>query len=323
MPRSNRREKTGWLEVLSLLPWWACLVLAVISYLALHWLAGVRPDPQLAGKQPAQFIVGSFLQGLAIFGQYVLPFLFVVAGSMSAIRAMRPRASAPPARNEPQWQSPFPAPSEPERDLYPVWKDAGREEVRPPQADTSRWNLDLLKALDWKRFELLCAGYFEELGFRAETVRGGPDGGVDVHLFAKDSLHPAIIVQCKAWRSWAVGVGVVRELLGVMTAAGVKEGVIATTSTFTAEAKSFALGKEIHLIEGEDLLRKLRDLAQDRQKILLEFATEGDFWTPTCPSCGIGTRMVMRISGKDGARFWGCEKFPACRSTMQVSRAQA
>jgi len=106
---------------------------------------------------------------------------------------------------------------------------------------------DLLKALDWERFELVCAGYFEELGFRAETVRGRPDGGVDVHLYTKDSRHPAIIVQCKAWRSGAAGVAVVRELLGVMTAAGVKEGVIATTSTFTTDAKSFAMGKEVLL----------------------------------------------------------------------------
>lgn len=319
MPRSNRREKTGWLDVLSHLPWWACLVLAVLSYLFLHWLSGERPNAQLAGKQPAQFVMGSFWRVLAIFGQYALPFLFVIAGLMSGARAIRKRPSTLVPRDEPQWQSPLPAPSEPERDLYPDWKDAGRE-AQPPQVDTSRWSLDLLKALDWKRFELVCAGYFEELGFRAETVRGGPDGGVDVQLFTKDSRHPAIVVQCKAWRSGAVGVAVVRELLGVMTAAGVKEGVIATTSTFTTEAKSFAMGKEIHLIEGEDLVRKLRDLAPDRQKSLIEFATEGDYWTPTCPSCGIGTRMVMRTSGKDGARFWGCERFPACRSTMQVAR---
>lgn len=321
MRRSNRREKTGWLDVPSLLPWWACLVLAVLSYLVLHWLAGERPEPQMAGRQPAQFIVGSFVRGLAIFGQYVFPFLFVIAGLMSGARAIRRRATPVP-RSEPQWQSPHPAPSEPERDLYQEWNDAGRE-ARPTLVDTSRWSLDLLKALEWKRFELVCAGYFEELGFRAETVRGGPDGGVDVHLFTNDSRHPAIIVQCKAWRSGAVGVAIVREMLGVMTAAGVKEGIIATTSTFTPEAKLFALGKEIHLIDGEDLVRKLRDLAPERQKSLFDFATEGDYWTPTCPSCGIGTRMVMRTSGKDGGRFWGCEKYPACRATMQVSRAQA
>lgn len=288
MPRPNRREKTGWLDVLSLLPWWACLVLAVVSYIVLHWLAGERPNPQMAGKQLAQSAVGSFVRGLAIFGQYIFPLFFVIAGMISGARAIGRRATTP-----------------------------------VPQLDMSQWNLDLLKALEWKRFELVCAGYFEELGFRAETARGGPDGGVDVHLFTKDSRHPAIVVQCKAWRSGPVGVAIVRELLGVMTATGVKEGVIATTSIFTTEAKTFAMGKEIHLIEGEDLVRKLRDLAPERQMSLLEFATEGDYWTPTCPSCGIGTRMVMRTSGKGGARFWGCERFPACRSTMQVYRAQA
>lgn len=87
--------------------------------------------------------MGSFWRGLAIFGQYALPFLFVIAGLMSGSRA---------------------------------GKDAGRE-ARLPQVDTSRWSLDLLKALDWKRFELVCAGYFEELGFRAKTARGGREGG--------------------------------------------------------------------------------------------------------------------------------------------------
>jgi restriction system protein len=156
MPRSNRREKTGWLDVLSLLPWWTCLVLAVVSYLVFHWLANERPDPQMAGKQPAQFIVGSLVRGLAIFGQYVFPFLFVIAGLMSGARAIGRRTTTPVPRTEPQWQSSRPAPSEPERDLYPDWKDAGRE-FRPPQVDTRQWNLDLLKALDWKRFELVCA----------------------------------------------------------------------------------------------------------------------------------------------------------------------
>jgi len=156
MPRPNRRDKTGWLDVLSLLPWWACLVLAVLSYLVLHWLAGDRPDPQLAGKQPAQYVLVSYVRVLAIFGQYVLPFFFVIAGVLSAVRTSN-RPSSSPARNEPQWESHVPAPSEPERDHYPEWKEAGRE-ARPPQVDTSRWNLDLLKALEWKRFELVCAG---------------------------------------------------------------------------------------------------------------------------------------------------------------------
>jgi len=34
---------------------------------------------------------------------------------------------------------------------------------------------------------------------------------------------------------------------------------------------------------------------------------------PSCPMCGAG--MVLRSRRDDGAQFWGCAKFPACRGT--------
>lgn len=318
MARRPRKHGLGWLELFSLLPWWLCVALAVASYVVLHWVAGMRPDPRGFGAQPAQYVVGSWLRGLALLGQYVLPFAFLIAAVISGFRSSPSRRLVRDVREDPSWGSRPLDPVAPERDLYADWKDVGRFEPAEAAIDTSRWSLELLKALDWKRFELLCAGYFEELGFRAETTKAGPDGGVDIRLFTKDSRHPAIVVQCKAWRNVPVGVGQVRELLGVMTAAGVKEGIVATVGTFTSEAKAFALGKDIHLIEGEDFIAKLRNLAADGQQSLLAFATEGDFTTPTCPSCGIGNRMKLRTSGKDGARFWGCGNFPRCRSTMQM-----
>ena len=321
MARRQRRDRPGWLDLFSLLPWWLCLALAVASYVVLHWAAGTRPDPRGFGAQPAQYVVGSWLRGLALFGQYLLPFAFVIAAIISGFRSSTPRRLVRDDREDPAWGSRPLDPIAPDRDQYADWKDAGRFEPAEAAIDTSRWSLELLKALDWKRFELVCAGYFEELGFRAETTKAGPDGGVDIHLFTKDSRHPAIVVQCKAWRIVPVGVAIVREMLGVMTAEGVKEGVIATSGTFTSEAKGFAMGKEITLIDGDDFLRKLLELPPDRQRNLLEFITKGDWWTPTCPSCGIGTQMVLRRPKRPGNPFWGCSSYPKCLSTMQVGNA--
>lgn len=319
MAQKNPRHSAGWLDVFSLIPWWLCLVLAIASYLLLHGIADTRPDARMFGAQPALFVVGSYVRGLALFGQYVLPLAFVIAALISGSRSIAARSAVHDERQDPAWGTRSLDPIEPELDLYADWKYAGRHEPAVPALDTSQWSLPLLKALDWKRFELLCAGYFEELGFRAETTRAGPDGGVDIHLFTSESRHPAIVVQCKAWRNVPVGVSLVRELLGVMTAVDVKEGIVATVGTFTGEARTFALGKNIHLIDGEDFLAKLEALAPDRRRSLLAFATEGDFTTPTCPSCGIGTRMMLRTSGKDGTRFWGCGNFPRCRTTLAVS----
>ena len=41
---------------------------------------------------------------------------------------------------------------------------------------------------------------------------------------------------------------------------------------------------------------------------------EGD--APTCPYCG--GRMVLHTRKKDGAKFYGCESYPACRGIVNV-----
>jgi len=111
-----------------------------------------------------------------------------------------------------------------------------------------------------------------------------------------------------------VGVKEVRELLGVMTAARVSEGIFVTTSRYTTEALQFAKGNDLHLIDGEDLLKKIAAASPEAKANLLQLATAGHFTTPTCPSCGI--KMVERVAQKTGDAFWGCLGFPRCRRTF-------
>ena len=49
------------------------------------------------------------------------------------------------------------------------------------------WTKDVLTRMDWKRFEALTAAYYTHLGYRAETMQCGPDGGIDVKLFRGDA----------------------------------------------------------------------------------------------------------------------------------------
>lgn len=42
---------------------------------------------------------------------------------------------------------------------------------------------------------------------------------------------------------------------------------------------------------------------------------EGD--APLCPYCG--GRMVLRTRKKDGAKFYGCESYPACRGVVNIA----
>ena len=102
-------------------------------------------------------------------------------------------------------------------------------------------NIDSLRALSWQEFEQLVGEAYRRRGFVvAESGGGGPDGGVDLVL-TRNGVKT--LVQCKQWRTWKVGVKIVRELYGVMTAEGAGQGIVATCGSFTADAKAFRRGQ--------------------------------------------------------------------------------
>lgn len=306
------------------LPWWIGVTLAVVAYFFMRWLAAPN-TPAPGSAHPLGAVVGaSIAQALAFVGQFLLPLIFLGGAAISAFQSLKRKRAVDNLKRDPEWGREILTTAitkhEPEPDRYPEWKEAGKEKYEPKPVDTSKWSLELLNALEWKRFEYVCAGYFEELGFRAKTVRAGPDGGVDIHLYAGGAQHPGIIVQCKAWKTKMIGVNLIRELFGVMAADKVEEGIFATTGTYSSDAARFAMGKNIHLIDGEGFLAKLLALAPERQQSLLNFATEGDFTTPTCPSCGI--KMVFRTPKTGGNPFWGCQNYPRCTTRLQVSKSR-
>lgn len=187
----------------------------------------------------------------------------------------------------------------------------------------TEWSLDLLQQLEWKRFEALCAAYFNAAGgLIARTTRLGADGGVDIYLYgpASPDEAPAGVVQCKAWRTYRVGVKPVRELYGVMAAEKARIGIFVTTGDYTAEAREFAREKHLQLLTGRELLDKLRALPSETAARLLAEATAGDYTTPTCPQCGI--KMTQRTPRKGGSPFWGCMNYPRCRQTLRQSARQ-
>lgn len=78
--------------------------------------------------------------------------------------------------------------------------------------------LESLRAMDWKTFEDMIGEAFRRQGYTVrENLVGGADGGVDLSLERNDQI---TLVQCKRWRDKPVGVGVVRELYGIMAAEG-------------------------------------------------------------------------------------------------------
>jgi restriction system protein len=196
---------------------------------------------------------------------------------------------------------------------------AAERRLSPPEAEArpAAWSMDVLRRMEWKRFEHVVAAYYEQVGFRAQLQAAGADGGVDLRLYRGEASTPLALVQCKAWQpDSVVGVKPVRELLGVMTIEKVNAGIFVTTSGYSDDASALSGAHRLKLIDGGELLAMIRALPAAAQAALLAVATEGDWTTPTCPSCG--TKMIRRERRSDQGAFWGCRSFPACRQVFAL-----
>lgn len=180
------------------------------------------------------------------------------------------------------------------------------------------WSLELIRDLEWKRFEDVCQQFYEMKGIRSETTALGPDGGIDIRLYQDDSGLATSIVQCKAWGERFVGVKPVRELLGVMTHEKIGKAFFMTSGSYSDEAKVVAEANRITLIDGSLLLMMIQRLPAEKSEALLAFATSGDYTTPTCPSCGVKMKVVVGTGGRPD--FWGCRNYPRCRQKLGKRR---
>jgi len=190
----------------------------------------------------------------------------------------------------------------------------------PHVSQESQWNPAVLHAIEWRRFEALCEALYAQAGFTTRSQSHGADGGVDIWLQSKHS-DVLRIVQCKHWQG-KVGVKEMREFFGVMASHQLKSGTYVTSSTFSAEATAFAKANGIHAQDGAALLKLIGQRTPEQQAALLAVAYEGEYWRPTCASCG--TKMVEKPSSKNDGSFWGCANYPKCRGrTIPKSKAFA
>ena len=187
------------------------------------------------------------------------------------------------------------------------------------QQPETTWTSAVFAAIEWRRFEAVCESLFGQAGFETKSQSHGADGGVDIWLHSRNATGPVAVVQCKHWQGKAVGVKEMREFYGVMSAHQLKRGTYATTSTYTTDATQFAKDNGINTLDGKALLALIAKRTPEQQQALLAVAFEGEYWRPTCASCGI--KMVERTPAKGGANFWGCTNYPRCKSRLPMVAA--
>ncbi len=172
------------------------------------------------------------------------------------------------------------------------------------QLDTQR-NIQTVRDLHWRNFEELVAEAYRRQGYRVNEGGYGADGGIDLELRKDDQL---TLVQCKQWKTQKVGVNVVREMFGVLTAHQANHFIIISSGTFTQQAIDFAAGKPIELIDGPKLLALVNDVQVSPQVTIEK--------TKACPKCsGELVERTAKRGPNAGKRFLGCSNFPKCHYT--------
>jgi len=294
--RRYRRRNEGLLDIAVRADWKVSAGLAAASI-----FGGVVLVPAFLGGSPVLRPIGTVFTQFAWMVAFVFAFIAVIrfvkqAPAAGAGIAFQSSASTPRSagaerpyatgRREPAESG---QPATPPSPQDKAWIQSVFSGARPRSPRPESWSLDVLDRVEWKRFEDLRCAFYREKGIRAETTRLGADGGIDVRLFQDDTdpTSATAIVQCKAWNR-QVGVKEVRELRGVMAHEKVEKAFFMAPNGYTDDARAFATENRITPLDGKLFLAMLQRLPEDASKRLLAFATEGDWTTPTCPSCGGG-----------------------------------
>ncbi|WP_271103994.1 restriction endonuclease [Pseudomonas tohonis] len=255
----------------------------LVAFVSWYLLHGYATSPIPPIDPRRPDMTGAMFRGLAMGFQYFVPFIFALGAVGSIIeRAKRKK----------------------------LFKDVA-EATQPAKT---------LDGIGWREFELLVGEAFRRKGFSV-TERGGngPDGGVDLELHLGTDKY---LVQCKQWKAIKVGVTVVREFFGVIAAEGAAGGFVVTSGTYTEEAKAFAQGRNIQLVDSMTLKRWIANRQGPMPPEVVtskERKCPAQHVTPVCPICG--SSMILRKAKRGlnlGSKFWGCAQFPNCRGTSPL-----
>ena len=273
------------IELFSMLPWWAGVAVAVVSYVV---LGSVAAQPVATAAQPGQvgaMVTQTIWRAFAGVGQYALPLICLVGAGASA------------------------------------W---GRRERQVLIANVMHSKAaDALDGMSWQQFERLVGEALRLQGYAVvETGGGGPDGGVDLVLRRGGEK---FLVQCKQWRAFKVGVDVVRELYGVMAATGAAGGFVVTSGRFTGEALAFADGRNVTLVDGAKLhgwiqqARASDNPLTDRPASPRRMPPSSATPVTKCPLCARPMlKRTARRGTNEGGEFWGCSAYPGCKGTRAL-----
>lgn len=269
------------LDVVSMLPWWAGIALAIVSYVFLHRLA--QPQAALQPGQLADFAVKSMIAGLAYPAQYLIPLICLGGAGVS------------------------------------FWRRRKRQTLVADVAQAK--SADGLDGMTWREFEMLVGEAFRLQGFTVvETGAGGADGGVDLVLNRGNEKFFVQCKQWKAFKVGVDVVRELYGVMAAKGATGgyvVTSGRFTADAQAFADGRNVRLVDGPRLF---GLIKQARQsLSTGANGVQPMAPVSAAAVAPVCPLCT--SAMVKRVAKKGanaGSQFWGCSTYPGCRGTRPI-----
>ena len=274
--RKNDSGGAGIVELTALLPWWGGVMLAGASYAGLHLYVS-RPLPSSALS--SDFMLQAIGHGVATSGQYLLPFLFLIAAVMSASR---------------RWKR---------RKLL-----AGVVSSAAP---------DVLNGLTWREFEMLVGEAFRVQGYRVVETGGSADGGVDVVLRKDSEKYFVQCKQWRAQTVGVPIVRELYGAMAAHGATGgfvVTSGRFTRPALEFAASRNLTLidGPKLHA-----MIQRVSQDSLVTMNAAIPIALAESPACPTCLK-PMTMRTASR-GPKAGQPFWGCSAYPSCTGTRDFA----
>ncbi|MEJ2554200.1 MAG: restriction endonuclease [Gammaproteobacteria bacterium] len=271
LPSRGDGRWRGMVRLLDAMPWWALVVIAGLTFISLHKLAGANVDPVNHAGATEVAAPRVIIKILAGAGQYLFPMLLLgeAMGALIASRRLGPRDTWN-ARNASRTVTG----AESKAGGAAALGDGAASVTEGEKIGKGRgvWSAVVLNSLESRRFAALAEQYYREEGMRCESMRIAGTNNTGLKLFQDDSAKASLVVQFRAQGKPWVAVNQIRALRAAMDGERIEKGIFMTPGAFSEDARECARLSGVTLIDGKLLVTMIKRLPPVAQERLLRFA---------------------------------------------------
>lgn len=147
--------------------------------------------------------------------------------------------------------------------FFVVGSIAGWRQLRAPSATRIAGALEAARAMDWEGFSSALEEGFRRQGYVVSRLTGAAADGADFELTRDGRV---VLVGCKRWKAARAGIGPLRELDKARREREAHEGIYVAAGEVSDNARAFAAGNKIRLLQDNELAGLLPAAAIKRKE---------------------------------------------------------